>query len=155
MASRGSFLINDQERTAFVVGSRAAPIEVQYAEETTCTEIVLPAWAGTAVLGVSGRDLSHHVHNISDLKTTPFLSAVTRSGPEALNIAKLAYMNWSAGRGAVDARVAQRVWHELYAEPTRRIGEIASFLGVSDRRVRASVKEEAGLARHPLKTELG
>ncbi len=146
VASRGFFYIAGRKRTGFVVGSCAAPIEVMYSENVNCTEFSLPAWVGTAVLGVSGRDLSHDVHDISDIPQTPFLSAVQQSAPDALDIARMAYMNWSAGRGTADAHIAQRVWHALQADPTRRLCDIADSLELSDRRIRAAVREEAGLS---------
>ncbi|EBA14067.1 helix-turn-helix domain-containing protein [Roseobacter sp. CCS2] len=146
IASRGYFYIAGRKRTAFVVGSCAAPIEAMYSEDVSCTEFSLPAWVGTAVLGVSGRDLSHDVHDISDMPQTPFLSAVQQSAPDALDTARMAYMNWSAGRGTVDAHIAQRVWHALQADPTRQLCDITDNLELSDRRIRAAVKQETGLS---------
>lgn len=145
VASRGSFDIAGRSRTAFVVGSRATPIDVSYSANASCTEFILPAWVATAVLGVSGRELSYEVHDLSDLAVTPFLTAIQRGAPDALDIARLAYMDWSAGRGTVDAKIAQRVWHALQGAPTRKLNEIADHLGLSDRRVRAAVREETGL----------
>lgn len=145
VARQGFFDIAGRRRTAFVVGSRATPIFVSYAEKASCTEFILPAWVGTAVLGVSGDDLSHEVHDLSDLPVTPFLTAIQRGAPDALDIARLAYMTWSAGRGTANAKIAQRVWHALQAAPTRKLNEIADHLGFSDRRVRAAVRDETGL----------
>lgn len=145
VARQGSFVIAGRTRTAFIVGSRASPIDVSYSPNASCTEFTLPAWVGTAVLGVSGRELSYEVHNLSDLPVAPFLMAVQRGAPDALDIARLAYMNWNAGRGTADAQIAQRVWHALQAAPTRKLNEIADHLGLSDRRVRAAVREETGL----------
>ncbi|EBA13238.1 transcriptional regulator, AraC family protein [Roseobacter sp. CCS2] len=145
VAGQGFFDIAGQIRTAFVVGSRATPIDVSYSENASCTEFTLPAWVGTAVLGVSGRELSHEVHDLSDLPVTPFLTAIQRDAPDAPDIARLAYMNWSAWRGTADAQIAQRVWHTLQAAPARKLSDIADHLGLSDRRVRAAVREETGL----------
>lgn len=144
-ARRGFFFLNGRKRTAFVVGGCAAPIEVVYSDDASCTEFVLPPWVGTDVLGVSGRDLCHSVNDISELPATPFLHALQRGAPDALDIARMSYMSWSAGRGTSDARLAQRVWHALEIEPTRRLEDIADSLGVSDRRIRAAVKQESGL----------
>jgi len=145
VAQRGSFDVAGHSRTAFVVGSRATPIEVSYAANASCSEFTLPAWVATAVLGVSGRELSHKVHDLSDLPVTPFLFAIQQGSPDALEVAKMAYMNWSAGRGTADAQIAARVWHALYVTPTRRLNEIADHLDLSDRRVRAAVREATGL----------
>lgn len=145
VARQGSFGIAGRRRAAFIVGSRTTPIDVSYAPNASCTEFTLPAWVATAVLGVSGRELSHEVHDLCDLPITPFLSAIQRDSPNALEIARLAYMNWSAGGGTADAQIAQRVWHALQVAPTRKLSRIADHLGLSDRRLRAAVKEETGL----------
>lgn len=145
IARRGFFFLDGRKRTAFIVGSCAAPVKVIYSDDVSCTEFVLPPWVGTAVLGTSGRDLSHSVNDVTDLPATPFLNAIQQAAPDALDIARLSYMNWSAGRGTADARIAQRVWHALQIEPTRRLDNIAVSLGVSDRRIRAAVKQESGL----------
>ena len=144
-ARRGSFHIAGRKRTAFVVGSRCSTIEVSYSKDAGCTEFSLPPWVATAVFDVSGRELSHGVHEVADLPDTPFLSAVKRSDIAALDIAKLAYTNWSVGRGSSDARIAQKVWHALQAEPMRRLDEIAKSIGLSTRRIRAAVKSETGI----------
>ncbi|MEJ6396069.1 helix-turn-helix domain-containing protein [Gymnodinialimonas sp. 2305UL16-5] len=94
---------------------------------------------------MSGRELSHNVHDLSDLPATPFLSAIQQGSLHALDVANMAYTNWSAGRGTADAQIAARVWHAIQVAPTRKLYAIAGHLGLSDRRVRAAVKEETGL----------
>ncbi len=144
-AHRGSFNIAGCQRTAFIVGSRYSPIEVGYSADAGCTEFSLPPWVATAVLGVSGCELSQGVYDVSDLPNTPFLSAVQRSDPSALDIARLGYASWSAGRGTSDARIAQQVWHTLRADPGQRLDFVAKKLGLSARRVRAAVRSETGM----------
>lgn len=145
VAQRGNFHIAGCKRAAFVVGSRCSPIEVIYSNDAACTEFSLPPWAATAVLGVSGRDLCDAVHDTVDLPETPFLETIWCSNPAALDIARLAYANWSAGRGSADAQIAQKVWHALQAEPMKRLDDIAKDIGLSDRRIRAAVRNETGM----------
>lgn len=146
VASKGLFCIAGAKRTAFIVGSRVAPIKVTYSQNPSCTEVILPSWAGTAVLGVSGRDLSHTVTDVSDLQATPFLDALQQGHPDALEIGRQAYRKWSTGRPAADAHIARRVWSALKVDPARQLGDIAHSLGLSDRRIRAAVRQETGLA---------
>ncbi|MCR9123231.1 MAG: helix-turn-helix transcriptional regulator [Phyllobacteriaceae bacterium] len=146
VADRGFFRIAGRKRTAFVVGSRVKPIDVSYSDNASCIEFVLAPWVATAVLGVSGGELSHAVHDAADLAATPFLAAIQCSDPHALDVARLAYMNWSAGRGTADAQIAQKVWQDLRADPTRRLDDVADGIGLSDRRVRAAVRSETGLS---------
>lgn len=146
VAHRGSFRIAGRERNAFVVGARSSPIEVIYARDVGCTEVCLPPWVASAVLDVSGRDLGDGVHDTVDLPKTPFLRAVERSDPNAFEIAKLAYANWIAGRRSADTLIAQKVWQALEAEPTRRIEDISKSIEVTDRRVRAALRNETGMS---------
>lgn len=145
VADSDAFHIAGRIRTAFVVGSRARPIDVIYSPDASCTEYVLPAWAGTAVLGVSGRDLSDEVNDIDDLPSTPFLSAIGQGMPHALEIARRSYKDWQVGAGKADARIAEAVWQRLHSDPSGPLHVIAQSLGISDRRMRAAMRQETGL----------
>lgn len=146
VAQEGSFEIEGEERTAFIVGSRLTPVSVTYCSNPSCYECSIPPWMIRALLDVSAAELVGSVFNLSDLPMSPFRRSVQSEGTDQLSVARAALADWGTGRGTADARLTSAVWSRLWLNPSLRIVDIAACLNIGARRVRRALRQETGLS---------